>query len=162
MMLVNLLLLLRLFSTATRYPFTMSDPEQAQEMSRDGSSNAKYYDTDFQWIGNKSVRKGVTTVYPYAHRVYLGMEWLGGKIADGLGITQSRFQYAVDEYNRRERRKRDKEALERERMLQRARELGEEDEEPMPYAPPVLLEEHPVTSIMAPSSSTQLAKHDEL
>ena len=79
-------------------------PPEASPAAKSG-----YYDTDFDWIKNDRARTVVAAVYPTAYKVYAWMDWMGGKIAGVLGLTQSRFQYAIDEHDRIERRKRRKE-----------------------------------------------------
>lgn len=105
----------------------------------------QYYDVNFDWIQVKPLRTSVKKVYPYVCKVLGGMEWIGGKVAYGLGLTQSRFQYAVDEHYKRERRKQKREMEEAALMLQRAREKGllNEDDD-VPYAPKL------VTRVAAP------------
>ena len=79
------------------------------------------------------------------------MEYIGEKVVNVLGLNSSRFQYAVDEYNRRERIKREKVDLELQRERQRIIDLGlqgiEADvntTEDIPYAPPLEVLKVPV------------------
>ena len=81
----------------------------------DVSGSSQYYDTDFSWIQVQSVRVGAQQIFPYVCKVVSVMDSIGGVVARGLGLTNSRFQYAVDEYYRRERRRLRKEEQERQR-----------------------------------------------
>lgn len=111
-------------------------------------SGAQYYDANFEWIPNGPLRTGAKAVYPAAYKTYLVMDWIGEKVAWVLGATQSRFQYAVDEHHRQERRKARKEELERQRLLEKARRHGipglggdnddDDDDAGCPYVPPVI------------------------
>lgn len=120
------------------------------EHSSSTDAHATYYDANLDWIKNDTLRSGVKYVYPAAKKVYLVMDWIGEKVAYAIGATQSRFQYAVDEYNRQERRKARKEELERQRLLEKARrqglaggDLGGDDDDGLgcPYVPPVITTE---------------------
>eukprot|EP00993_Chasmostoma_nieuportense_P005966 NODE_6579_length_521_cov_12.134518_g6414_i0.p1 GENE.NODE_6579_length_521_cov_12.134518_g6414_i0~~NODE_6579_length_521_cov_12.134518_g6414_i0.p1 ORF type:complete len:129 (-),score=14.38 NODE_6579_length_521_cov_12.134518_g6414_i0:59-445(-) len=42
----------------------------------------------------------------WLYRIYLVADRMGERIADFLGITDSRFQYAIDEHERRQEKKR--------------------------------------------------------
>jgi hypothetical protein len=61
------------------------------------------------------------------------MESIGGVIVNTFGLNQSRFQYAVDEYHRRERIRIEKEQQvykrERQRILERARQGLDNDDD---------------------------------
>ena len=103
-----------------------------------------YYDADFTWIGNNTIRSAAKTVYPAAYRAYVICDWIGEKVANGLGLTSSRFQYAVDEYHRLERKKQRKVELARQQELEAIREKGllgtieDDDDDDLPYVPPVV------------------------
>jgi len=94
--------------------------------------NGGYYDNDFSWINNTTARAVVTKVYPTAYKVYEWMDWMGGKVAWCLGLTQSRFQYAIDEAERIERRKRRKEEKRQQRAMEEEAYWREREE---PYVP---------------------------
>ena len=122
---------------------------------------ATYYDTNLDWISNPTLNKCARTVYPAAYKTYCIMEWIGGKVAYCIGATQSRFQYAIDEYNRLERRRLRKEEQERQMMLDKARRAGmaaeeedsdveDEDQLHIPYVRPVL-----TTDTVVPPPSAQ-------
>jgi hypothetical protein len=132
-----------------------------------------YYDVSFDWIKNESLRVGVTRVYPYACKVVGVMEWIGGKVANATGLTQSRFQYAVDEYYRRERKRHEKELLEEAILVQRARERGllrksvvrpdgtveivdDDSDDDVPYAPPVVTRSVPRPAAMSAALDANL------
>lgn len=107
------------------------------------ATNRQYYDVSFDWVGNQPVRTGLVKAYPYARKVVDGMDWLGGKVANALGLTSSRFQYAVDEYWRREKKKHRKDMLERQLQEERERAARSalDDDDDVPYAPPVVTQE---------------------
>jgi hypothetical protein len=97
-----------------------------------------YRDVDFTWIPTNALRNTARYVYPACNRTVQIMEAIGGVIVNTFGLNQSRFQYAVDEYNRRERARVEKEQLayqkERQRILEAARQgldndTYEDDEE---------------------------------
>ncbi|CUG90205.1 Hypothetical protein, putative [Bodo saltans] len=99
-----------------------------------------YRDVDFTWIPTNALRTTARYVYPVCNRTVQIMEAIGGVIVNTFGLNQSRFQYAVDEYNRRERVRIEKEQMvyqkERNRILEAARQGldndtygGGEDEE---------------------------------
>ena len=90
--------------------------EQAAPLLSD-EAQIQYYDTTaLDWLpANGKIRSAAETIFPYAQKALKGMDWLGGKIANGLGLTSSRFQYAIDEYERRERRHLEREAMSRAR-----------------------------------------------
>ena len=71
-------------------------------------------DEEVSWyrrpIQHPTVKRVYNVVTPILMSLYLNAEWAGEKIADVLGITQSRFQYAIDEHNRLIARKSRKEA----------------------------------------------------
>jgi hypothetical protein len=124
-----------------------TEPRPDANAASASDDRAAYYDVSFDWIKMESVRVGATTVYPYVCRVVSWMDWLGGKVASGTGLTSSRFQYAVDEYYRRERKRERREKEEEAILLQRARDRGllrktrdddDEDEDDVPYAPPLV------------------------
>lgn len=113
-----------------------------------GAKEEQYFDANFDWIANEKLRNGAKYVYPVAYKVYVVMDWIGEKVAYALGATQSRFQYAVDEYHRQERRNARKAELERQRMLEKARrqgiaggDAGDDRDGSCPYVPPVITTE---------------------
>jgi hypothetical protein len=55
--------------------------------------------------------RAVRYCYPSFLRTYKRMEWIGGKVSWLLGLESSRFQYAVDEYNRQKDMKAHREAM---------------------------------------------------
>eukprot|EP00999_Lentomonas_sp_LEN2_P000524 NODE_1525_length_826_cov_73.865522_g1477_i0.p1 GENE.NODE_1525_length_826_cov_73.865522_g1477_i0~~NODE_1525_length_826_cov_73.865522_g1477_i0.p1 ORF type:complete len:191 (+),score=41.12 NODE_1525_length_826_cov_73.865522_g1477_i0:150-722(+) len=73
------------------------DPSEPEE----GAKNYVYYNDapvpSYGTILWKSAKAG-------AYRAYLVADKIGEKVAGFLGITDSRFQYAVDEYNRQQER----------------------------------------------------------
>lgn len=111
----------------------------AADASPSPSSGNGYYDVNVGWIPTQPLRTAVSYCYPFCYRVLGIMEGIGGVIVNTFGLNQSRFQYAVDEFHRRERVKKDREELRRkrarERFLERASrgadELDEEDDEEM-------------------------------
>jgi hypothetical protein len=105
-----------------------------------------YYDVSLDWVP-RPLRSTSVAVYPYAQKVYRGMDWLGGRIASAFGLTSSRFQYAIDEYESRERRRTEKEAARaRAEREQRKREAAvDEDDTRMPYVPQAASAEFVVT-----------------
>jgi hypothetical protein len=108
----------------------------------DVRAGAEYMDAKLDWLPERFyIREAAQKVYPYAAKVLKGMDWLGGKFANGLGLTSSRFQYALDEHNRRERKiqQREEEARARERAIKHQQGLVDEDDSRMPYVPPVQL-----------------------
>eukprot|EP01112_Ceratiomyxa_fruticulosa_P001693 TRINITY_DN1185_c0_g1_i1.p1 TRINITY_DN1185_c0_g1~~TRINITY_DN1185_c0_g1_i1.p1 ORF type:complete len:168 (-),score=46.56 TRINITY_DN1185_c0_g1_i1:125-628(-) len=58
-----------------------------------------------------------------AIKVYSGLEFLGEKLADLFGITESRYQYVLDEYNRIEEEKAKKLKRQIEKQEQEMRNL---------------------------------------
>ncbi len=106
-----------------------------------------YYDVDLGWIKNPSARRVARAVYPVCQRVLTVMESIGEKVVNIFGLNSSRFQYAVDEYERRERLKQEKIDLEREKERRRILEKGlqgieadvadDDDNIDIPYAPPL-------------------------
>ena len=101
------------------------------------NNSAGYYDVNVSWIPTQPLRNAASYCYPFCYRVLGIMEGIGGVIVNTFGLNQSRFQYAVDEFHRRERVKKDREELRRkrarERFLERASrgadEYDEDDEE---------------------------------
>ena len=123
----------------------VSGAPQPAEAARGPSG---YYDVNFDWVPTSTLRSGARTVYPTLHKVYCAMDYIGEKLANGLGLTQSRYQYAVDEYNRREERKRRKAEMERQRKMEEEIANGfmsydedandENDGLGIPYVPPLV------------------------
>eukprot|EP00754_Rhynchopus_humris_P001137 Rhum_TRINITY_DN10711_c0_g1::Rhum_TRINITY_DN10711_c0_g1_i1::g.39752::m.39752 len=58
------------------------------------------------------------TVEPVLYQTYCVMDYVGEKVADALGITESRFQYAIDEHDRQMQRRRKKEQYLRTKLLE--------------------------------------------
>lgn len=113
--------------------------------NRDGS---QYYDVDLSWVPETAgLRRVATLCYPAAYRTFCVMEAIGGVIVRSCGLDQSRYQYAVDEYHRRERVKREKEQTRIARNDQKELNKGfggiddDDDDCPdAPYVPPVYTE----------------------
>lgn len=126
-----------------------------------------YRDVDFSWIPTITLQKTAKFVYPVCNRTMQVMENIGGVIVHTFGLNQSRFQYAVDEYHRRERARVEKEQMaykqERQRVLERARQgLDDDDEEDdaedsggsgryCPPMPPLVSERVPLQARIASS-----------
>eukprot|EP00755_Sulcionema_specki_P028985 Sspe_Gene.91130::Locus_62595_Transcript_1_1_Confidence_1.000_Length_641::g.91130::m.91130 len=90
--------------------------------SGEGQSAGGYYAEDAPWykypLKYDSVQRVWSRVGPALYRVYVIADAIGEKVADALGITQSRFQYAIDEHNRQMRKKRRKEQQIRKKILE--------------------------------------------
>jgi len=69
----------------------------------DVAPQAAYYEKRDGFFEKPQVQKAVKIVTDVAYKAYLLADKAGEKIANFLGITDSRFQYAVDEYNRLQR-----------------------------------------------------------
>lgn len=128
----------------------------------DTAGSEHYYDADFSWIKVQSVKVGAQRIFPYVCKVADVMDSIGGVVARGLGLTNSRFQYAVDEYYRRERRKLRKEEQERQREMQRKREEGllDEDDEALPYCPPIVTQRVKVEVAPPAAKEESTDRHD--
>eukprot|EP00760_Papus_ankaliazontas_P006518 PhM_4_TR13076/c0_g2_i1/m.75313 len=107
-------------------------PEE-HEASSSNNDKSGYYDTNFEWIKNQRVRRAACKVYPTAMWLWDWGDYLGGKVANALGLTQSRYQYAIDEYNRQQRKKRRKEEKVQKERMERAAYWQENEEG---YVPP--------------------------
>eukprot|EP01059_Diplonema_ambulator_P003303 TRINITY_DN12984_c0_g1_i2.p1 TRINITY_DN12984_c0_g1~~TRINITY_DN12984_c0_g1_i2.p1 ORF type:complete len:152 (+),score=34.94 TRINITY_DN12984_c0_g1_i2:507-962(+) len=83
---------------------------------------AGYFEAEPTWyekpLQYEAVAKVWRLVYPVLYQLYSTADYLGEKVADALGITQSRFQYAIDEHNRQLAKKRKKEAYIRKKLLE--------------------------------------------
>lgn len=101
----------------------------------------RYYDADFTWVPAGLLRRSVVACYPVGKKVVNTMEWIGGKVVHICGLDQSRFQYAVDEYYRQQRKKQAEETRERELFLDRVRQNATLDDDlAVPYAPPLMVD----------------------
>lgn len=112
----------------------MSSVEEGAPLPPSNAGDGDYYDVNLDWVPTATLRKTAKFVYPACNRCLQVMESIGGVMVNVLGLNQSRFQYAVDEYNRRERVRIEKEQLayqkERDRILERARRgLDAEDDD---------------------------------
>eukprot|EP01063_Lacrimia_lanifica_P008536 TRINITY_DN1559_c0_g5_i1.p1 TRINITY_DN1559_c0_g5~~TRINITY_DN1559_c0_g5_i1.p1 ORF type:complete len:177 (+),score=66.92 TRINITY_DN1559_c0_g5_i1:91-621(+) len=95
-----------------------------------------YFQEEAAWylkpLAHPAVQQTWDAVQPVLYNCYVTMDYIGEKVADALGLTQSRFQYVIDEHNRIEERKRKKEDFIRKRLLEeRAKErarLGIDDD----------------------------------
>eukprot|EP01064_Diplonema_japonicum_P009015 TRINITY_DN16499_c0_g1_i1.p1 TRINITY_DN16499_c0_g1~~TRINITY_DN16499_c0_g1_i1.p1 ORF type:complete len:157 (+),score=23.66 TRINITY_DN16499_c0_g1_i1:49-519(+) len=84
------------------------------------SASPEWYEVPFKY---EVVEKTWRAVYPVLYQMYATADYLGEKVADALGITQSRFQYAIDEHDRQLARKTKKEAYIKKKLLEeRAKE----------------------------------------
>jgi hypothetical protein len=111
--------------------YVNATPTDSRRVEVNDGEEQGYYDTNLNWVPEGKLRTCARYVYPVAYKTYLFMDWVGGKVAYAIGANQSRFQYAVDEYYRQERKKARKEAVERQRRIDRERRAGmlaEEDE----------------------------------
>lgn len=116
--------------------------EQTTQPLLGAEAHVEYYDAKLDWVTERFyLRKTAEAVYPYAQKAFRFMDKLGGKFAHGLGLTSSRFQYALDEYNRRERKMYEKMEREnaKEKAIKHQQGLVDEDDSRMPYVPPVSL-----------------------
>lgn len=102
-----------------------STPTQTAPHDDVDRTGGNYYDADVSWIPTTALKKVARAAYPACTRTLQVMESIGGVIVNTFGLNQSRFQYAVDEYHRRERVRLEKEQMqyqkEREKMLDRLR-----------------------------------------
>ena len=112
----------------------------------------EYYDVDLSWAMLKPLTNGVALAFPYAIKAINVMDSIGGYVSRKLGLTQSRFQYAVDEYYRLEKQKLEKQAAEkRQKRLEQqqsrynknddsgsSHESVDDDGEAPPYCPPLI------------------------
>eukprot|EP00756_Hemistasia_phaeocysticola_P066781 Hpha_TRINITY_DN9494_c0_g1::TRINITY_DN9494_c0_g1_i1::g.139208::m.139208 len=84
-------------------------------------------------LRDERVRRAWNRVAPAFWTAFAAAERTGQWFADALGITQSRFQYAIDEHNRQVRQRKRREAVIRKKLLaERKKELkrlGLEDED---------------------------------
>eukprot|EP01060_Flectonema_neradi_P040833 TRINITY_DN9447_c0_g1_i2.p1 TRINITY_DN9447_c0_g1~~TRINITY_DN9447_c0_g1_i2.p1 ORF type:complete len:202 (+),score=44.98 TRINITY_DN9447_c0_g1_i2:80-607(+) len=83
------------------------EDQDEDEVDEELEDNISWYQRP---INHPTVQRVYNMVCPFLTCLYLNAEWAGEKIADVLGITQSRFQYAIDEHNRLVARKARKEA----------------------------------------------------
>ncbi|KAJ9437227.1 hypothetical protein DIPPA_00005 [Diplonema papillatum] len=66
----------------------------------------------------EAVSRAWQCVCPILYRIYVTADYIGEKVADAFGITESRFQYVIDEHNRRADKKKRKEEQVRQRLLE--------------------------------------------
>ena len=115
-------------TTAVHYHMADSPPEAASEAVHvnapdvDDDSDNEYFTEETVWyrrpLEYPTVLRVWRAVEPVLYQMYVTADYLGEKVADALGVTESRFQYVIDEHDRQMRRKRKKEQYIRKKLLE--------------------------------------------
>ena len=132
-------------SSSSSYPYSIPAPSASLPAEDEALG---YYDADFSWFGagDTYAKRAAKALYPAAMAALGSMEWVGEKVVSTFGLDQSRFQYAVDEFDRQERRRLHKEQqilnarseAYRQRGLREGMDDPDEDISDIPYAPPIV------------------------